>query len=139
MKYSFEILEKAIGKERPRVNTKTGAVYTPNKTSSFEEKVKWAFKAKYNVQTELSTKPFKAIIKAIYEPPKSMSKKKREELIQKQMGYTKKSDIDNIVKIILDSLNGVAYKDDAQVIELEAKKRYGEKNVIYIELEEVEN
>lgn len=139
MKYSFEILERAIGKERPRVNTKTGVVYTPTKTSSFEEKVKWAFKAKYNIQTELSTKPFKATITAIFEPPKSISKKKREELIQKQMGYTKKSDIDNIVKIILDSLNGVAYKDDAQVIELEAKKRYGEKNVIYIELEEVEN
>lgn len=60
MKYRFEIKERAIGKERPRVNTKTGEVYTPTKTSSFEEKVKWAFKAKYNVATELSTKPFRS-------------------------------------------------------------------------------
>ena len=51
MKYSFEIKEKAIGKERPRYNAKTHRMYTPTRTSSFEEKVKWAFKAKYNIQT----------------------------------------------------------------------------------------
>lgn len=58
-------------------------------------------------------------------------------MIQKQMGYTKKSDIDNIVKIILDSLNGVAYKDDAQVTELTVYKEYGVENKIKIELEEI--
>ena len=52
-------------------------------------------------------------------------------------GYTKKSDIDNITKIILDALNGVAYKDDAQIVELKAKKIYGESNKIYVQLEEV--
>lgn len=136
MKYSFEILEKAIGKERPRVNTKTGVVYTPTKTSSFEEKVKWAFKAKYNIETELSTKPFKAIITAIYEPPKSMSKKKKNELLCSGK-YTKKPDTDNIAKAILDALNGTAYKDDAQVTELTVYKEYGEENKIIVKLEEV--
>lgn len=91
MKYSFEILERAIGKERPRVNTKTGVVYTPTKTSSFEEKVKWAFKAKYNVEIELSTKPFRATITAIFEPPKSISQKKKSELLCSGK-YTKKPD-----------------------------------------------
>ena len=42
MKYRFEIKEKAIGKERPRYSAKTHRMYTPSKTSSFEEKVKWA-------------------------------------------------------------------------------------------------
>ena len=80
MKYNFEIKEKAIGKERPRINKKTGAIYTPTKTSTFEEKVKWAFKSKYNIGTELSVKPFKAKIIAVFEPPKKISKKKKEEL-----------------------------------------------------------
>ena len=125
MKYNFEIKEKAIGKQRPRYSSKTHRMYTPTKTSTFEEKVKWAFKSKYNIETELSTKPFKAKI-AVFEPAKSLSKKKKEELIKANAGYTKKSDIDNISKIILDALNGIVYKDDAQVVELEAQKIYGE-------------
>ncbi|MGN1271442.1 MAG: RusA family crossover junction endodeoxyribonuclease, partial [Clostridia bacterium] len=77
MKYKFEILEKPIGKERPRINRYTGTVYTPEKTSSFEEKVQWAFKSKYNIETELSTKAFKAKITAVFKPAESLSKKKK--------------------------------------------------------------
>ena len=34
MKYSFEIKEKAIGKQRPRYSSKTGRMYTPTATRS---------------------------------------------------------------------------------------------------------
>lgn len=135
MKYSFEIKEKAIGKQRPRYSSKTHRMYTPTKTSTFEEKVKWAFKSKYNIETELSTKPFKAKIIAVFEPAKSLSKKKKEELLYSE--YTKKPDADNIAKIILDSLNGLAYKDDNQVAELLVLKQYGDENKIIVELEEI--
>lgn len=37
---------------------------------------------------------------------------------------TKKPDIDNIAKIIMDALNGVAYDDDKQVCVLEIRKFY---------------
>lgn len=136
MKYSFEILEKPIGKQRPRYSSKTGRMYTPTKTSSFEEKVQWAFKSKYNIELELSTKPFKAKITAVFTPPKSMSKKKKEELLTK-VDYTHKPDADNIAKIILDSLNGLAYKDDSQVSALLVLKDYGEEDKIIVELEEI--
>lgn len=136
MKYNFEIKEKAIGKERPRYNPKTKRMYTPTKTSSFEEKVKWAFKAKYNVKTELSTRPFKAKIIAVFEPAASLSKKKKEELLFK-IDYTKKPDADNIAKIVLDSLNGLAYKDDSQVSALLVLKDYGTENKVIVELEEI--
>ena len=135
MKYSFEIKEKAIGKQRPRYSIKTHRMYTPTKTSTFEEKVKWAFKSKYNIETELSTKPFKAKIIAVFEPAKSLSKKKKEELLYSE--YTKKPDADNIAKIILDSLNELAYKDDNQVAELLVLKQYGDENKIIVELEEI--
>lgn len=35
-------------------------------------------------------------------------------------------DIDNLVKAILDALNGIVFEDDAQVVELVAFKRIGE-------------
>lgn len=136
MKYQFEILERAIGKERPRYSQKTKRMYTPTKTASFEEKVKWAFKAKYNIETELSTRPFRAKITAIFEPAASLSKKKKEELLFK-VDYTKKPDVDNIAKIVLDSLNGLAYKDDSQVAELLVLKDYGTENKVIVELEEI--
>lgn len=135
MKYSFEIKEKAIGKQRPRYSSKTHRMYTPTKTSTFEEKVKWAFKSKYNIETELSIKPFRATILVVYEPPKSTSKKRRLELIGSQ--YTSKPDVDNIAKIILDSLNGLAYKDDSQISTLSIIKQYGSENIIFVELEEI--
>lgn len=135
MKYEFEIKERAIGKERPRYSAITHRMYTPTKTSSFEEKVQWAFKSKYNIQTEPSIKPFRAKIIAVFEPPKSISKKKREELLYGE--YTKKPDSDNVAKAILDSLNGLAYKDDNQISELLVLKHYGDENKILVELEEL--
>ena len=136
MKYKFEILERPIGKERPRYNSKTKRMYTPTKTSSFEDKVQWAFKAKYNIETELSTKPFKAKIIAVFKPAESLSKKKKEELLYK-IDYINKPDADNIAKIVLDSLNGLAYKDDRQVSTLLVLKDYGIENKVIVELEEI--
>lgn len=35
-----------------------------------------------------------------------------------------KPDIDNIIKIVMDALNGYAYQDDTQVVQLDARKEY---------------
>lgn len=35
---------------------------------------------------------------------------------------TTKPDIDNVLKAVLDALNGVAYKDDSQVVEVRVVK-----------------
>ena len=46
-------------------------------------------------------------------------------------------DIDNLVKIVLDGLNGVAFMDDKQVIELYAIKRYSIEPRTEIMVEEI--
>ncbi len=40
--------------------------------------------------------------------------------------HTKKPDIDNCIKFVLDCLNGVAWRDDSQIIKSIAVKEYGE-------------
>ena len=47
----------------------------------------------------------------------------------------KKPDCDNIAKIILDALNGLAYDDDAQVVQLSVKKQYGIADHVTVTLE----
>lgn len=37
-----------------------------------------------------------------------------------------KPDIDNILKVVLDGLNGIAYKDDKQVVLTQCKKVYAD-------------
>ena len=44
-------------------------------------------------------------------------------------------DLDNHVKAVMDSLNGICFVDDRQVVEIHATKQYGEPH-IEIELEE---
>lgn len=134
MKYSFEISEKAVGKGRPRFNTITKTAYTPPTTRTFEEKTKMAFINKYNIVTEPSYEPFKVNITVIIRPPKSTSKKRMSELMERP--YTNKPDIDNIAKSILDALNGIVYKDDSQVTDLSIIKKYGEDHKVIVELEE---
>jgi Holliday junction resolvase RusA-like endonuclease len=136
MKYSFEIKERAIGKQRPRYSRKLGKMYTPTKTSTFEEKVKWAFKSKYNIDIGINMNPFKAKIIIQSKPAESLGRKAKEELI-KNIWDLRKPDIDNITKAILDALNGLPYKDDNQVVMLYAEKKYGEENKICVELEEI--
>ena len=60
-----------------------------------------------------------------YSIPKSKVKAAREGACP-----TTRPDIDNLVKSIMDSLNGFAYDDDSQVIELHAWKVYGEPKTI---------
>ena len=45
-----------------------------------------------------------------------------------------KPDADNIGKIILDALNGIAYADDNQVTQLNIKKNYGSKSCIKVKI-----
>ena len=133
MKYEFEILGKPIGKGRPRLGR--FGTYTPQKTANYETLVKYTF-ARLFPNVRPTDKPIKARITAVFIIPKSYTKKQITEITNKPV-YVKKPDCDNIAKIILDSLNGIAYVDDNQVCDLVIKKCYGEQEKVIVELEEI--
>ena len=56
--------------------------------------------------------------------PKSTSQKKLTQMINREIRPTKKPDIDNIVKVVADALNGIAYADDKQIVSLVVEKYY---------------
>ena len=47
-------------------------------------------------------------------------------MLSGQIRHTKRPDIDNISKIVMDALNGIAWHDDSQVISILARKQYAE-------------
>lgn len=76
-------------------------------------------------------------IQAFYEVPKSASKAKKAMMLSGEVLPSRKPDIDNIAKVVLDALNGVAYRDDVQVVELLMRKQYSENPRLEICLEEI--
>lgn len=132
----FEILGQPVAKQRPRV-TRSGIAYTPSKTVNYETLVKYTYQSLYR-NRELILGRIEANITAVFPVPKSYSKKRTEELLNGRNNYDKKPDCDNLAKIILDSLNGIAYKDDSQVTSLHINKEYGTQPKVIIELKELE-
>jgi Holliday junction resolvase RusA-like endonuclease len=70
--------------------------------------------------------PVSLIVMVITEPPRSITKAKRELMLAGVERPAKKPDLDNVVKLISDALNGIVFEDDRQVVELWVVKRYGE-------------
>ena len=135
MVYEFIVPGEVVGKGRPRLNTYTGHVYTPGKTKDYETLVEQYFKVKYP-----RVEPFEGRvsieIKAYLKIPKNMTKKDLKKVEEGLLSPTKKPDIDNIVKVILDALNKMAFKDDIQITKLLVEKEYAEEESVYIKIEE---
>lgn len=149
-KIKFIVYGEPFGKKRPRARVmgKHASVYNPPENERYELKVANAFNQVYQGDFPMWKKDLtglsaglecyvKATIRAIYSIPKSFTKKKRDLI---EIGFllpTKKPDLDNIAKTILDGLNGVAFTDDAQVVSLVMSKEYGEFPLVEITLERV--
>jgi Holliday junction resolvase RusA-like endonuclease len=69
--------------------------------------------------------PLEFHYEAIFSVPKSYSNKKREAALEGLHAYTKSPDLDNLVKIIQDAMNGIVFLDDRQITDLISSKRYG--------------
>lgn len=127
---------KPQGKGRPRYWK--GHAVTPESTRTYEQMIEMLWKCeRYGV----SEKPIAVEITAFYLVPKSWSKKKQAAVYAGEIKPTVKPDIDNIVKIVLDGLNGVAFTDDKQVIEIQAQKCYvfdDEQEGVYVDVKELE-
>ena len=73
-------------------------------------------------------------VRAVFEVPKSYSKKRREWCLTGCEKPTVKPDVDNLCKVICDALNGLAYLDDKQIVKLTITKEYGLEAGVEVEL-----
>lgn len=131
---TFIVEGQVKGKARARANTKTGHMYTPKGTQNYEAWVKSCYV--HRSGGEMLQGDITALIEAYYKIPASIkSKTKREQMRRGIINPTIKPDTDNVAKIILDALNGIAYEDDKQIIDLRVIKRYADEPFVKITLE----
>ena len=109
---------KPVGKARPRFSRRGNKVvtFTPRETQIYEQNVK-------------SLAQVAMLGKAMFEGPVKVTIKAYFAHKKKTGWHISRPDIDNVVKAILDGLNGVVFADDAVVAQLVASKHYGEERV----------
>ena len=138
MKISFSVLGEPGSKGRPRFSrvgnyTKT---YTPQKTESYENLVKLEYRVQCKDYKFPDDAQLDVRILAYFGIPKSKSNKMKRLMEDKTLRPLKKPDADNIIKVILDSLNGLAYKDDTQVVDLQIRRFYGVDPKVVVTIQE---
>ena len=130
----FLIPGEPTGKGRPRF-TRSGHAYTPERTASYEQAVRQAYKAEFPGEEPIpACVPVAVKIMAGYSIPKSTSKVKAERMLAGEIRPTKKPDADNIAKAVCDALNGVAYRDDSQICRLTVSKTYSELDAVSVRI-----
>lgn len=122
----FIIYGEPKGKGRPRFSSVNGYVKTrtPEDTVNYENLVKLTYQKACNEPMYEQHVPVVMQIDAYYSIPKSASQKKAAQMSLGEIRPTKKPDIDNLCKIIMDSLNKIAYYDDSQIIWASVGKYY---------------
>jgi Holliday junction resolvase RusA-like endonuclease len=125
MQVCFTVEGEPKGKGRPRFRRTKNFVqtYTDAKTKSYEQQIKDAATRAMGESGPLET-PLSVFLYVRFSVPKSYSKQRTKDCLSGKEKHTKKPDVDNVAKQILDSMNNVVYKDDVQVIFLNVKKLY---------------
>lgn len=120
----FVVRGKVRGKPRPRVN-RSGSVWTPAVFTEYERSIAEAYLRAGGEMHEGQVRVHIATHRAL---PASKPKRIKAE------PDTVKPDVDNIAKIVLDALNGIAYKDDSQVTGLYVTKLDRARREEYLEV-----
>jgi Holliday junction resolvase RusA-like endonuclease len=111
-----------VAKGRPRM-TRRGFAYTPSHTRKYEAHGRLAAQLAMNGRPPIEG-PVRLELLAELPIPISWSAKKRSRAIVGDVLPCSRPDLDNYVKSAQDSINEIVIRDDSQIVEVSARKRY---------------
>ena len=117
---NFIIPGEPVAKGRPKLSRY--GTYTPKKTKEYEEHIKQEWHK--NGYKEPLTGAVMVDITFYRSIQKSSSKAAKMAKLTGKVKPTVKPDLDNYIKAVLDGLNGLAWVDDSQIINISATKEY---------------
>jgi Holliday junction resolvase RusA-like endonuclease len=109
-------------KGRPRM-TRRGIAYTPAKTRKYEAHGRLAAQQAMGDRPPIEA-PVRIELLVELPVPASWSRRKAADAITGHIRPTSRPDVDNFLKAILDAINSIVVCDDAQVVEVYAKKKF---------------
>jgi crossover junction endodeoxyribonuclease RusA len=111
---TLEVPGRPVPKGRPR-HTKRGHTYTPAQTAQAESVIRTLARAQG--WTPLTGRLSVALVFRT---------------------DTRRGDVDNLAKLVLDALNGVAWVDDRQIDDLDVSRSYSAQSMTRIRIAEIE-
>lgn len=146
MEAKFTVPGEPKGKGRPRFSmrkTKDGRQFTtvrsPDETVVYENLIRLEYERQCPGVFFQKDVPVAMSIVAYYGIPKSVSKKKMAMMLSGELRPIKKCDADNLLKVVADSINRVAYHDDVQIVEASVSRFYGEVPRVEVSISEISN
>jgi Holliday junction resolvase RusA-like endonuclease len=133
----FTIHGEPQGKGRPKFSKRGNIAITrtPEKTVIYENLVRMEYQRQCGNFRFDDDDQLCMTVNAYYAIPKSASKAKKQAMLNGKTLPTKKPDADNVLKVIADSLNQIAYRDDAQIVRAIINKRYALTPCVCVEIE----
>lgn len=127
MQIMFTVYGDPVAKGRPRFAKRGNFVqtYTPEKTKTYESEVAMMAKAAMGASEALEG-ALEAFIYVTFSIPASYSKKRSEACLSGLEKHTKKPDLDNVVKSVVDGMDKIVFLNDSQITSIHATKVYGE-------------
>ncbi len=135
----FVLNTAPIAQKRHRHATtrhRTTFTYDPSKK---EKKMMQTLMMEYK-PNELITGAIKVDLIFVFKRPKSHYRAGKFQHLLKlntDMFHIQKPDADNLIKFMLDCMNGLFFKDDAQVCRVDAMKYWGDDNKIIVQIKTV--
>lgn len=141
MQVEFTVLGEPQGKGRPKFSRQGSIVktYTPDKTVLYENLIRTEYLRQCPGCKFPDKAPLEMKINAYYTIPASASRIRQRAMEAGEIRPVKKPDADNIIKVVADSLNQVAYRDDADVVRVSLEKFYGRQPRLEIEIKDLED
>ena len=124
IKLTFE--GNPVSQGRPRFARKGAFVQTYDPEPSKKAKLKIRQQALQMANGEIFEGAIMVELYFFRDIPKSFSKQKKIQAADGVLRPLTKPDTDNYIKLVLDAINGVFYKDDSQVVEVIGRKFYAE-------------
>lgn len=106
--------------------TKSGHIYTPQRTINYERLVKKCYKEQVGDVKAPTNMPVAIQIRFFVPIPRTDPEVIKQEKRTAKLRPTKPGDVDNYAKSVFDALNGVAYADDSQVVQATIDKYYSD-------------